>query len=402
MLINRAYRYELKPNALQRQMLAQHAGTARFAYNWGLAQRIEMYEKDKKQTNAIEQHKHLNSLKETLYPWMYEVSKCAPQEALRDLDKAFKNFFRGFKNSHQMGFPTFKKKGIKDSFRLTGTIKIKDKEIQLPRLGRMRLKERSQVQGRILSATISRSADRWFVSLGVELTIDTPTPVEGERIGIDVGLQCFATLSSGEKVLSPKPLKKQIRRLRRYSKQHSHKVCGSNNCKKAALKLARLHRKVHHIRQDFLHQLTTKLAKTKSVIVIEDLDIRGLIKKGNYSLSIHDASFSEFRRQLTYKTKWYGSQLVVAPRFYPSSKRCSSCGILEAKMPLFVRQWICKQCGTTHDRDVNAAKNLLNLCTGSSPETHACGDTSCGASQQLASNVSEKQELISGIFVHKL
>ncbi len=262
MLINRAYRYELKPNVAQATALAKHAGTARFAYNWGLAQRIEMYEKDKKQTNAIEQHKHLNSLKETLYPWMYEVSKCAPQEALRDLDKAFKNFFRGLKTSHQIGFPKFKKKGLKDSFRLTGTIKVKDKEIQLPRLGSVRLKERSKVEGKILSATVSRRANRWFVSLSVEVTIKTPTPINGDKVGIDVGLQCFAALSSGEKILSPKPLKSQIKRLKRYSKQHSAKVRGSNNCKKAALKLARLHLKIHHTRQDFLHQLTTKLAKT--------------------------------------------------------------------------------------------------------------------------------------------
>jgi putative transposase len=162
MEVNCAYRYELKPNVAQRILLAKHAGTARFAYNWGLAQRKTLYEQDKKSTNAIEQHRLLNSLKATDFPWMYEVSKCAPQEALRDLDRAFKNFFRGIAQGVTTGFPSFKKKGDRDSFRLTGVIKFKGKSVQLPRLGFIRLKETPKIQGRILSATIIREADRWY------------------------------------------------------------------------------------------------------------------------------------------------------------------------------------------------------------------------------------------------
>ncbi len=192
MLINRAYRYELDPNKEQRILFAKHAGAARFAYNWGLARRIALWEQEKKRTNAIFQHKELNTLKKTDFPWMYEVSKCAPQEALRNLDNAFRNFFRGLKAGRKVGFPKFKKKGRHDSFRLTGAIHILERNVQLPRLGSVRLKELPSLEGRILSATVSREADRWFVSLAVEMERPDPEPVQGEVVGIDVGLSSFA------------------------------------------------------------------------------------------------------------------------------------------------------------------------------------------------------------------
>lgn len=398
---NIAYRYELKPNVHQRILLAKHAGVARFAYNWGLGLRIDLYEQEKKCTNAIAQHKILNKLKQTDFPWMYEVSKCAPQEALRDLDKAYSNYFRGLKQNQPIGLPKFKKKGEKDSFRLTGAIKVKSKEIQLPRLGVIRLKEKSQVEGKILSATISKEADRWYVSILVEQEWIPPKPIEAMGVGIDVGLTCFAALSSGEKIYAPKPLTKKLKRLQRLSKQHSKKEKGSNNRKKSALKLARIHRKIRNIRHDFLHQTTTKLAKTKSVIAVEDLDVKGMLSKGLGS-QISDVSWSAFYRMLDYKTRWYGSRIERTPRFFPSSKMCSECHYIVAHMPLSVRQWTCPNCQTLHDRDINAAKNLLKYTTGSSPESYACGDTSRGTSKPLVSYVSEKQELTNGIFVHKL
>lgn len=403
MKINRAYRYELKPNASQKILLAKHAGSARFAYNWGLSLRIELYEKEKKSTNAIEQHKILNRLKSTQFPWMYEISKCAPQEALRDLDKAFKNFFRGLKQSQTVGFPKFKKKSYRDSFRLTGTIKIKNREIQLPRLGLIRLKESSKVDGKILSATVSREADRWYVSVTTEQQIVDPVPREGEIVGVDMGLNHFAILSSGEKKMAPKPLAKKLNRLKRLSKQHSRKIKGSKNRKKFSLKLARQHRKIRNTRQDFLHKFSTELAKTKSVIIVEDLDIKGMLQ-GSYKLnrSIHDVGWGEFRRMLEYKTEWYGTKLVVAPRYYPSSKRCSHCGFLMNKMPLSLREWSCQNCNSLHDRDINAAKNLRNIHTESSSGIYACGESSDGRTGNWSmSHDSVKQELMSGIFVHK-
>lgn len=402
MEINCAYRYELKPNIAQRILLAKHAGAARFAYNWGLGLRIALYEQDKHSTNAIKQHRLLNSLKAKEFPWMYEVSKCAPQEALRDLDRAYKNFFRGVTQGQTIGFPSFKKKGEHDSFRLTGTIKLKNKHIQLPRLGMIRLKEISKVRGKILSATITREADRWFVSLSVQMERTDPRPIQGDAVGIDLGLTCFATLSDGHEIFAPKPLNKSIKRLKRASQKHSRKCKGSKNRKKSALKLSRLHRKNRNIRRDFLHKQTTKLAKTKSAIVLEDLGVKEMLTQKKLSRSISDAGWSEFRRMLEYKTKWYGSNLVIAPRFYPSSKQCSECGLVLEKLLLETRHWQCSRCQSNHHRDLNAAKNLLKIYTGSSPGINACGDTSCGASQQLASYVSLNQEVMNGIFVHKL
>lgn len=402
MKINRAYRYELKPNVSQRILLAKHAGAARFAYNWALNARIELYEKEKKTMRAIEQHRLLNSLKATQFPWMYEISKCAPQEALRDLDKAYKNYFRGLKQNQPIGFPKFKKKGERDSFRLTGTIKVGSKEIQLPRLGNIRLKEKTQVEGKILSVTVSKEADRWYASILVEQTLTPPTRTETATVGIDVGLTCFAALSNEEKIYAPKPLSKKLKRLQRLSKQHSKKEKGSKNQKKSALKLARLHRKIRNTRHDFLHQITTKLTKTKTVIVVEDLDVKEMIGKG-LNRQIADVSWGKFYRMLDYKAKWYGSQIVLAPRFFPSSKTCSDCYYLAPEMPLSLRQWTCPNCKTKHDRDINAAKNLLKFATGSSPGIYACGDSSnSGTGNWSTSYESLKQELTNGIFVHKL
>lgn len=392
MKINKAYRYELKPHIQQRILLAKHAGTARFAYNWGLQKRIELYEKEKKSTNAIEQHRILNSLKLQEFPWMYEVSKCAPQEALRDLDRAFKNFFRGLKENKQIGFPRPKKKGRHDSFRLTGTIKIHSKTVQLPRLGKIRLKELSKTQGKILSATVSRQADRWYVSLTVEEEIETPFPVEGECIGIDLGLTSFITTSEGIKIPPPKPLTKSLKRLKRLSKKHSRKQRGSKNRKKSAFGLARQHRKIGNQRRDFLHKLSTQLAKTKSVIVVEDLNVKGMIRQRNLSRSIADVGWTSFIQMLEYKTLWYGSHLKKAPANFASTKTCSSCGHIAQGLTLRIREWECC-CGAKHDRDINAAINLLKLHTGSSSGIYACGDASGGGSQKLPSYASMKQEL---------
>ncbi len=358
MIVNKAYRYELKPNKTQQRLLKKHSGCARFAWNWGLSERKALYEKEKRSTNAIELHRKLNSLKPVEYLWMYEVSKCAPQEALRDLDKAFKNFFEG-----RAKYPKFKKKGIHDSFRLTGTIKVFEKSVQLPRLGKVRLKEKPKVNSKILSATVSREADRWYVSLTVKEEIINPEPLYTEPVGADLGLLDYIVLSNGEKIKPPKSLERKLKKLVKLSKQFSRKEKGSNNSKKLAMKLARLHRKIKNERRNFLHKLTSRLAKTKSAVVIEDLSVQNMIKNKRLSRSIADAGWGEFKRMLEYKTKWYGSELVVAPKFYPSSKKCSSCGYMFSELKLSMREWLCPGCNIYHDRDINAAKNLLQYHT---------------------------------------
>jgi putative transposase len=283
MWVNQAFRFELSPNAAQRRALAQHIGAARFAYNWGLEMALKALEEGRKLPSAPELHKAWNAWKRENAPWWTEVSKCAPQEAFRDLEKALKNW-----KAKRARFPRFKrKKSLDDNkARLTGTIKVFSRHIQLPRLGRVRSKEPTdkllklleEGKAKILSATVSREADRFYVSLTCEVERPDPKPkeVKGEHdvVGVDLGLSSFAVLSDGTRIEAPKPLAKKLRLLKRRSKQLSRKEKGSNNSKKVALALARLHRKVKNLRRDFLHRLTTCLARTKPVIVVEDLNVQ--------------------------------------------------------------------------------------------------------------------------------
>jgi putative transposase len=383
--VNQAFRYELKPNNRQIGLFIKHCGVARFAWNWALARRIELYktlEGKERFTNAISQRHELNILKKSEYSWMYEVSKCAPQEALRDLDRAYTNFYRGRKNHKDIGKPKFKKKGVHDSFRLMGQIHTFDNSIQLPRIGIIRTNESTiKFKGRILSATVSRKADRWFVSLVVERERVVPLRVDDEVVGIDLGLNSFVVVSNGKEhthIEAPKPLKKYLTKLQRLHRKQSRKKLKSNNRKKANIVLARCYRKVGDIRKDFLNKLTTELAKTKSVICIEDLAVSNMVRNKHLARSIADAGWGEFKKQLEYKTVWYGSRLIKIPRFEPSSKTCHICGEVNNNLKLSDRTWVCLKCGTLHDRDENASDNVLNcglkiLSTESSSGSNACG-----------------------------
>ncbi|MBE3550927.1 MAG: IS200/IS605 family element transposase accessory protein TnpB [Brockia lithotrophica] len=392
MKIHRAYRYELDPNKEQRILLAKHAGAARFSYNWGLARWKEIYEKEGRTTNAVELHRELNRRKKTDFPWMYEVSKWAPQEALRDLEKAFKNFFRGRKTGRKAGYPKpRRKKDGRDSFRLdnsSGTIRLlvdgldlrhpgKARHIVLPRIGAVRLKEKPVCrkksgsvrtylpQGRILHATVSREADRWFVSVTVEEEVPDPAPPKGPAAGIDLGLNSFATKAEEgggvTQIEAPKPLAKRLRLLQRRQRAHSRKERGSKNRQKSALRLARLHRKIRNIRLDFLHKLTAELVRLHPVIAIEDLNVAGMLKNDRLARHIADVGWGTFRALLEAKAKLRGVRLVKVNCFEPTSKTCSSCGYVLPELPLSVRAWTCPVCGAHHDRDENAAKNLLKF-----------------------------------------
>ncbi|MHA2379062.1 MAG: RNA-guided endonuclease InsQ/TnpB family protein [Candidatus Thorarchaeota archaeon] len=396
MLVHKAYRYELDPNNHQRTSLLQHAGVARFAYNWGLEQRIKLYRENQganQFTNAMKQHKLLNTLKKTQFPWMYQCSKCAPQEALRDLEIAFRNFIRGLKTGQKVGFPRFKRRSVRDSFRLTGVIRVKGRKIQLPRLGEIRIKERrkSYYKGRILSVTIKRRADRWFVSITVAEEIPEPDLVEGAAVGVDLGVKTLATLSDSTTFSNHQALGIHLRKLRRLSKSLSRKKRGSRNREKAKLRLAKMYLKIFNIRQDTLHKVTTYLAKNHSKIVIENLGVSGMLKNRRLARAIADVGMYEFRRQLEYKCAWYGSQLIIAPRTFPSSKRCSNCGHKKKELSLSDREYHCELCGITIDRDLNAALNLVAV---SLPETQtACGeDVSLCGSPRITEQTSAKQE----------
>ncbi len=410
MQVVRGYKTELDLNNEQRTACLKHAGVARFAYNWGLARSQEVYRTTGKRPTAIDLHKDLNKLKHTDYPWMYEVSKCAPQEALRDLERAYKDFYRRATLKKQgkwkgkVGFPNFKKKskGI-GSFRLTGSIKVFENSVQLPRIGKVRVHEHGYIPptAKILSATVSEQAGRWFVSIQVEeeqeQTVCTLIPPANEAaasslrlrladqktattaIGVDLGIKTLATLSDGTPFENPRALKHAQKKLRRLEKQKSRRVKGSKNRKKTVAKLAKQHARVANIRKDASHKVTNYLCKNHALVAIEDLHVAGMLKNHCLAQAVSDSNFGEIRRQLEYKAKWHGVHLIVIDRFSPSSQLCSHCEWRNEALTLADRVFVCLDCGYIADRDYNAAQNIRRVAVSSIDTQNACGQRSAGS-----------------------
>lgn len=394
------HRIELKPNAVQEALFRQCVGAARFSYNWALAEWQRQFEAGEKPNEAA-LRRQFNAIKPMEFPWILDLPKSVPQQAIKNVGRAYQRFFQ-----KQSQFPRFKKRGVHDSARLDngpGTFQCEGSRIRLPKIGWVRMRETLRFDGKPLSATLSREADRWFISIPVE--IDRPEPVceSQATVGIDLGVSTAVTLSTGEKIDSPKPLKKHLRRMKRLSRAHSRKQKGSNNRRKSALKLAKLHARITHVRQDFLHKTTTDLTQRFAVIGIEDLNVRGMMANDKLSRAISDIGFYEFRRQLEYKAAWSGGTVVVVNRWFPSSKTCSCCGVKAEVMPLSIREWTCAHCGAEHDRDVNAALNIQreSLATVSWTGSHACGEEGAGRSRKTpAKPASLKQEITHGLSVH--
>jgi len=390
-----AHRIALDPNDVQATYLSRAAGTARFAYNWALAEWKRQYEAWKADNNQPKPaqaalRRQLNSIKRERFPWMLEVTKNAPQMAIIQLGQAFQNFFAG-----RARYPQFRKKGVHDRFTLTNDqFDIDASRIRIPNLGWVRMRETLRFAGKIMSATVSRVADKWFVSIAVDTQDDSHLPKAENQgaVGVDLGVAALATLSTGETIIGPKPHKALLARLQRLSKSLSRKVKGSANRKKAKAKLAKLHAGIGNIRSDALHKLTTYLTRRFHTIGIEDLNVRGMVKNRRLARSIADMGFFEFRRQLEYKAQMRGGQVVVADRFFASSKTCSACGHRLEILPLSMRQWTCPTCGASHDRDVNAAINLKNMAVSST--VSACGEEGSGRRRKTAVNpASVKQEV---------
>jgi putative transposase len=379
-----AHKIALDPNNAQATYFARASGTARFAYNWALAEWQRQYEVCKAdpslpKPSQMALRRQLNSVKGEQFPWMLEVTKNAPQMAIIQLGQAFKNFFAG-----RAQFPKPRKKGIHDRFSLTNDqFSIDGSRIRIPNLGWVRMRETLRFTGKIMSATISRVADRWFVSITVDTPDDSHLPqAENQGVaGVDLGISALATLSTGETIAGPKAHKALLSRLQRLSRSLSRKVKGSNNRNKAKLKLARLHARIGDIRRDSLHQLTTGLTRRFQTIGIEDLNVRGMVKNRHLSRAVADMGFFEFCRQLEYKAAQRGGIVVTADRFFPSSKTCSACGHKLEALPLSVREWVCPACGAKHDRDVNAAINLRNYAVSST--VSACGGEGAGLGRKL-------------------
>jgi len=363
MKIYKSYKAELKPNNKQKMLLKKHSGVARFVYNWALSERIKLYETEKKSISPFEQDKKLNALKVTEFPWMYEVSKCAPRQAIMNVGRAFDNFFRRLKKGvkgENVGFPKFKKKhkGV-SSFYLDGSFHLEDGRIKLPRIGWVRLKEKDYIPNLpIKSVTISERAGHWFVSTSFEFEIPEQKTT-GEVIGIDLGITNLIHTSNNEIFNNPKALKDSIKKLKRYQREISRKQNGSKRREESRKKIARLHYRISNARKDNIHKITTKLVKTKpSIIVIEDLSVKNMMQNHKIAQALADSSLGEVGRQLNYKTKYNSILLAQVPRFYPSSKTCNKCGNIKKALGLNERVYNCKVCGNTDNRDFNAAKNI--------------------------------------------
>jgi putative transposase len=373
----KSYKVELKLNNKQTSCFWRHSNAARAAFNWGLDLLIKDKEsrENKLKPNHMFLSKLLNSIKKEQFPWMYEVSKCAPQSGLIFLDNAFKNFFRKYNDPKikEKGFPNFKKKGRKEAFLLMSPqkMKVNDKSIKLPRIGKVLFKEHNYLPvGKYSQCHITMTADKWFVSINSKEDPIKPIETTGETLGVDLGIKTLATLSNGIKFDGSPKLKKKEKKLKRLQRQLARRRKGSRKRGKTKKRISRQWLKIGNHRKDILHKITSSIVKTKpSMIVIEDLNIKGMLKNHCLAKAISNMGFYEFRRQLKYKCEWSGIELVIADRFYPSSKICSNCRAIKDDLKLSDRTYNCSVCGFSIDRDINAAINLSHYESKLKPNT---------------------------------
>ena len=397
-MIHRAYKTELDVNNSQQTLLLQHIGCARWAYNWALNKKKEAFDKKEKIPNHMDLHKELVRLKQSDISWMYNSSKAAPQNALIDCDQAFQNFFIRCKKQIKgsKGFPKFKsKRNPKQSFKLNGSIRVESDRIKLPRIGWLKFFEIDYIptDHKIISATISRMAGKWFVSLNTESPNKPITPPASiEVLGVDLGIKNLATCSDGTVYGNIKALSSNLERLKRKQRQFSRKQKGSKNKAKAKLKLVKIHYQISNIRKDSLHKITSKIVHENQVIVLEDLNVKGMMSNRSLAKAISDVGMGEFRRQIEYKAKWYGRTVCFADRFYPSSKLCSVCGWKHPNLTLSDRVYECDGCGQVSDRDMNAAINLRQFYTAGLAGINASGDGSSPLSARTSVSLSLKEE----------
>ena len=371
-----AHKIELKPNNKQKSYFEKAYYISRFVWNWALEEWEKEYKQGKK-PNAFMLKKKFNAVKREKYPFVLEVTKYASQQPFIQLQKAFNGFFKGINR-----YPQFKsRKHSVSSFYIGGDkIKVKEKKVWIPKLGYVNMREEVRFKGEILSATISKRADKWYISFVIEVDKSPYQSCESQAmIGVDLGIEKFATLSDGTYFENIKVMEKYEKRLKKLQralsrKQHptkkGDKTPVSHNFIKQKKRVAKLHKKIDDARTDYIHKVTTYITEHYKSIVIEDLNVKGMMRNHHIAKAIGSIGMYEFRRQLEYKSKLRSNNLIVADRWYPSSKACSNCGYINPNLKLSDRVYRCPQCGLEIDRDLNAAINLMNYGRVSSTRTH--------------------------------
>lgn len=364
--MNLTHKIALDPTCKQAAYFRRAAGTSRFVFNWAFAEWNRQYQDGKKPTaNALK--KQFNGIYPVLFPWVGEVHRDCHSQPFADLQTAFNNFF-----AKRADKPSFKKKGkdrasfyvANDKFSLAGKV------VRLPLIGKVRMRETLRLSGKINSARVVEECGRWFICVSVDVGELHKGRTGNGTAGVDLGIKTLATLSTGEQVENPKPLRKAQERLSRANRKLHRRVKGSNNRNKQRKVVAKIHRRIRNIRHDGLHRLTSVLCKNHATVVIEDLNVKGMVKNHCLAQSIGDAGFGLFRQLLAYKAILFGTLIVVADRFFPSSKTCSSCGLVKDKLSLGERIFECS-CGLRIDRDLNAALNLEGIAVANGESTPA-------------------------------
>ena len=360
--MQRAHKIRLNPTAEQQVYFRKACGTARYAFNWGLAEVQRALDEGRQLESTLDLKKRFNAIKGAQFPWVYEVTKCATEGAFVNLGRALANFRaskRGTRKGRRVGFPRFKsrKRGYGSFYLANDKFTVEGYQLVVPKLGAVNMTEALRLEGRILGATISERAGWWWVSIQVEVPHVVPTHA-GHPVGVDVGVKELAVDSDGQRHENQAPLRKHLRQVKRLQRAASRRSKGSANRRKAVRKLARAHYRVACLRADRTHKLTTALARKGSVIGIESLHVAGLLKNRHLSLALSDAALREIHRQLQYKAVWYGSRVIAVAAFFPSSQLHAACGYRYRDLRLSDRTWTCPHCGALVDRDRNAARNL--------------------------------------------
>ena len=358
--MEKAFRFRFYPTPEQESLLRRTLGCTRLIYNKALHFRTQAWYEEQKRVGYPETSSLLTQWKkEEDLDFLNEVSSVPLQQSLRHLQTALTNFFAG-----TAGYPTFKKKRNGGSAEFTkSAFKFRDKEIYLAKCAEpLPIRWSRQIPKGCEPSTVTVSlhpSGRWHISIRFDDPTIKPLPVNENAIGIDLGVKSLIAGSNGEKITNPKHFKKHQKRLKKAQKNLTRKQKGSKNREKARIKVAKIHLEISDSRKDFLHKLTTRLVRENQVIAVESLAVKNMVKNHKLALAISDSGWSELIRQLDYKCRWYGRKLVEIDRWFPSSKRCNSCGHIVEKMPLNIREWQCPNCGTNHDRDINASKNIL-------------------------------------------